>query len=155
MYFGIMLLLLLAGSVLLGVIRKLRGGTFFPSPEPGEDAYVKDKRGRWWRYDGQTGDLEEAFRRPPGEPDLKPVFKGTVYFYCQLFAWMAPLAVLGLAVSALSDAAGRAGIPAWVPWVAAGVIYLALLRLARRRGWLPTAEVYNAKPDWLAQRKNR
>ncbi|HEU5020192.1 MAG TPA: hypothetical protein VFT69_19695 [Pseudolabrys sp.] len=58
-----MLLIFLAGSVLLGVIRKLKGGSFLPEPRPGEDCYFLDKQGRWWRQE-ESGIVEEAFRRP-------------------------------------------------------------------------------------------
>jgi hypothetical protein len=60
--FAIALLILLALSVIAGVIRKLRGGTFLPPPERDEDRLYMDKRGRWWRNDPQSGALEEALR---------------------------------------------------------------------------------------------
>jgi hypothetical protein len=58
------LLVLLAACIVLGVIRKLRGGTFLPPPETVGEHHVQDhKTGRWWRY-ADDGSLEEAFRRP-------------------------------------------------------------------------------------------
>ena len=72
------LLLLLAGCIIAGVIRKARGGTFLP-----DGGHVRDRSGKWWRYnakDGsdvvlvdrngiavkvkQDGSWEEAFRKP-------------------------------------------------------------------------------------------
>jgi hypothetical protein len=59
----IMLLLLLAGSMAMGVIRKLRGGTFMPPPGSDGAHHVQDRSGRWWRYDAEDNTLEEAFPR--------------------------------------------------------------------------------------------
>jgi len=49
-------------SVIVGVFRKLRGGTFLPQPERDEDRRFIDKRGRWWRDNPQSGALEESVR---------------------------------------------------------------------------------------------
>jgi hypothetical protein len=57
------LLVLLAACVVVGMIRKLRGGSFLPPPETVGEHHVRDKTGRWWRY-ADDGSLEEAFRRP-------------------------------------------------------------------------------------------
>ncbi len=56
------LLVLLALCVVLGVIRKLGGGTFFPPPGIDGDHHVRDKEGRWWRYNEQ-GNVEQVFPR--------------------------------------------------------------------------------------------
>jgi hypothetical protein len=56
------LLLLLIGCLIFGVIRKIRGGTFLPPPGSDGDHHVRDKSGRWWRYNADDGTLEEAFR---------------------------------------------------------------------------------------------
>jgi hypothetical protein len=46
----IMLLFLLGGSILMSVIRKLRGGTFMPPPGSDGNHHVQDRSLRWWRY---------------------------------------------------------------------------------------------------------
>jgi hypothetical protein len=61
---GLVLLFLLAGSIVLGLVRWLRGGSFLPEPEPGEDRHFLSKDGRWWR-EGPDGIIEEAFRKTP------------------------------------------------------------------------------------------
>ena len=77
------LLLLLAGCIMAGVIRKAFVGTFLPPPGSDGDHHVRDRSGKWWRYnakDGsdvvlvdrngiavkvkQDGSWEEAFRKP-------------------------------------------------------------------------------------------
>jgi hypothetical protein len=76
----LLLLLLLAGCIIAGVIRKAFGGTFLPPP--GSDGYhhVRDRSGKWWRYNARDGGdvvlvdrtgiavkqdgLEEAFQKP-------------------------------------------------------------------------------------------
>ena len=63
MSFIYMLLFFLAGAIAMGVIRKLRGGTFFPPPGSDGDHHVRDKDGRWWRYDQEANTYEEAFPR--------------------------------------------------------------------------------------------
>jgi hypothetical protein len=71
-YMLYMLLFFLAGSVLLGIVRVLRGGSFLPEPEPGEDRLFRDNKSRWWREDA-TGTIEEAFRKaPPGAREKSP-----------------------------------------------------------------------------------
>jgi hypothetical protein len=50
----VMLLLLLAGSVVMGVIRKLRGGTFMPPPGSDGDHHVQDRSGQWWRHEVES-----------------------------------------------------------------------------------------------------
>jgi hypothetical protein len=59
------LLLLLAACIVAGIVRKLRGGTFLPPPSPlGGDHHVKDKTGRWWRFDVNNPDtIEPVFRQ--------------------------------------------------------------------------------------------
>jgi hypothetical protein len=57
------LLVLLAGCMVVGVIRKLRGGTFLPPFGSDGDHHVRDKSGRWWRFNADDGTVEEAFRR--------------------------------------------------------------------------------------------
>ena len=63
MSFIVVLLFLLAGAVAMGLVRKLRGGTFFPPPGADGDHHVRDKTGRWWRFDPESETYEEAFRR--------------------------------------------------------------------------------------------
>jgi hypothetical protein len=74
------LLLLLAGCIIAGVIRKARGGTFLPPPGSDVDHHVRDRSGKWWRYNAKdVSDVvlvdrngiavkqdgwEEAFRKP-------------------------------------------------------------------------------------------
>jgi hypothetical protein len=64
MRFIIFLLLLLAGCIITGVIRKAFGGTFLPPPGSDGDHHVRDRSGKWWRYNAEDGSLEEAFRKP-------------------------------------------------------------------------------------------
>jgi len=56
------LLLLLAGCIAVGAIRKLGGGTFLPPPGSDGDHHVRDRNGKWWRYNAEDESLEEAFR---------------------------------------------------------------------------------------------
>jgi hypothetical protein len=56
------LLLLLAGCVAMGVIRKVRGGTIMPPPGLDGDNHVRDKSGRWWRHESEDNVVEEVFR---------------------------------------------------------------------------------------------
>jgi hypothetical protein len=56
------LLLLLTGCVVVGAIRKVRGGTFLPPPGSDGDHHVRDRSGKWWRYNADDGSLEEALR---------------------------------------------------------------------------------------------
>ena len=135
MYVVLFLLLLLAVSVVVGIIRKLRGGSFLPDPAAGEDRHFKDKSGRWWR-ESEDGTVEEAFRRGPADPAVtKAMVDNILRGYGQLFLWLAiPAAILaGLAM--LSTAVADVGIPGWVPWVCGAVAYLLILRYGRRRGW--------------------
>src|SRR4051812_20738426 len=67
-----MLLFLLAGCMLLGVIRVIRGGSFLPEANPGEERHLRDREGRWWREDAD-GALQEAF--PRREYSRKATFK--------------------------------------------------------------------------------
>lgn len=147
-----MLLLILLVCVILGVIRKLRGGHFLPEPGPGEDRLVMDKTGRWWRYDQQTGAMEDALRRPPQKMSI---LKGFILPKVRLALWIVLLAVVFALLVILSSEADKAGLPAWVLWVVGGIAYLLLLHLGRRRGWLPTAKTYNAIPEWLQEKRNR
>jgi hypothetical protein len=62
MIFIVSLLVLLAGCVVLGVIRKVRGGTFLPPPGSDGDHHVRDRSGKWWRYNAEDGSLQEVFR---------------------------------------------------------------------------------------------
>jgi hypothetical protein len=55
------LLFLVIACTLFGVLRKLRGGTFLPPPESDEDHHVRDKDGRWWRFNADDGTMEELF----------------------------------------------------------------------------------------------
>jgi hypothetical protein len=59
---GIGLLFFLIANVIVGVWRKMRGGSFLPQLVD-DDITVLDKNGRWWRYT-PSGEWEEAFRRP-------------------------------------------------------------------------------------------
>ena len=148
-----MLLLILLGCVILGVIRKLRGGHFLPEPGPGEDRLVMDKTGRWWRYDQQTGAMEDALRRPPRKMSI---LKGFILSRVRLALWIALLAVVfalldnyfirsGQSRPSGMDALGRRRDP-----------YLLLLHLGRRRGLrYSTAKTYNAIPERLQEKRNR
>jgi hypothetical protein len=62
MKFIVMLLLLLVGCVVVGVIRKISGGTFMPPPGSDGDNHVRDKSGRWWRHEPEDNVVEEVFR---------------------------------------------------------------------------------------------
>jgi hypothetical protein len=135
MMFVYMLLFLLAGSVLLGIMRVLNGGTFLPEPKPGEDHLFRDNKSRWWREDA-TGTIEEAFRKQPGKSAaIKLWVLGVVHAYVTLLLWIAGAAGLFGLLWLLSSMAAGAGIPEWLPWVAGGVAYLIILRWGRRRGW--------------------
>jgi hypothetical protein len=57
------LLLLLAGCVVVGAIRKLGGGTFLPPPGSDGDHHVRDRSRKWWWYNADDGNLEEALRK--------------------------------------------------------------------------------------------
>jgi hypothetical protein len=52
----LMLLFLLVLSVIAGVIRVFRGGTFLPEPTHPTEPYFEN--GRWWRYNPQTKTLD-------------------------------------------------------------------------------------------------
>ena len=56
------LLLLLVACIIAAVIRKVRGGTFMPPPGSDGDHHVRDKHGRWWRFNADDGTMEEIFR---------------------------------------------------------------------------------------------
>jgi hypothetical protein len=135
MMFVYMLLLLLAGSVLLGIMRVLKGGSFLPEPKPGEDHLFRDNKSRWWRED-TTGTIEEAFRRQPGKPSATKLWViGFIRSYVTLLFWIAGAAGLFALLLLLSSMAAAVGIPEWLPWVAGGAAYLVILRWGRRRGW--------------------
>ena len=55
------LLLLLIACIIVGAIRKIRGGTFLPPPGSDGDHHVRDKDGRWWRFNADDGAMEEVF----------------------------------------------------------------------------------------------
>jgi hypothetical protein len=57
------LLLLLAGCIIAGVIRKAFGGTFLPPPGSDGDHHVRDRSGKWWRFNAKDG-WKEVFRKP-------------------------------------------------------------------------------------------
>lgn len=61
-----MLLFLLGGCVVVGVIRKIRGGTFMPPPGSDGDNHVRDKSGRWWRHEPENNVIEELYGRREG-----------------------------------------------------------------------------------------
>jgi hypothetical protein len=132
MLFVYMLLFLLAGSVLLGILRVLKGGSFLP--EPGEDHLFRDNKSRWWREDA-TGTIEEAFRRQPGKSyAIKSWVLGVIRSYVTLLLWIAGATGFFGSLWLLSSMAAAAGIPEWLPWVAGGVAYLTILRWGKRRG---------------------
>jgi hypothetical protein len=135
MYIALILLFLLAASVVVGIVRKLRGGQFLPEPEPGEDRVVLDKSGRWWRQ-GEDGTIEEAFRRPTdARLGIKSILVNTASFYVRLLLWLAvPAAIFG-GLWILSTEVEKVGIPGWLPWVMGAVVYLLILNFGRRRGW--------------------
>jgi hypothetical protein len=84
------LLVLLAISVVVGIVRKLGGGTFLPQPGPGEDHLFMDKTGRWWRRDEQTGVLEEVMRRPSRRDPIvtKSVLWGIIRYFLTVLLWI-------------------------------------------------------------------
>jgi hypothetical protein len=134
MLFVYMLLFLLAGSVLLGIMRVLKGRSFLPEPQPGEDRLFRDNRSRWWREDA-TGTIEEAFRKQPGNPSaIKLWVIGFIRSYVALLFWIVGAAGLFAFLWLLSSMAAAVGIPEWLPWVAGGVAYLVILYWGRRRG---------------------
>jgi hypothetical protein len=119
-YFLCFLLFLLAGSMILGIIRKLRGGSFLPPPGPGEDRHILDKHGRWWR-ERPDGTLEEAFRRSPSTPPLyktlpKVVIVFQVYCIRALAVIVVAILVVGDIAWLVTTAAGK-GIPPSILWV--------------------------------------
>jgi len=123
MYFVLFLLFLLAVSVVVGIIRKLRGGPFLPEPAAGEDRHFKDRSGRWWRQ-SDDGTVEEAFRRGPAKPAVtKAIVDNTFRYYGQLFLWLAVPAAILAGLAMLSTAVAEIGIPGWVPWVGGAVAY--------------------------------
>ncbi len=135
MYVVLFILFLLAASIVAGIVRKLRGGSFLPEPAPGEDRHFKDKGGRWWR-ESEDGTFEEAFRRPPADPAFtKAIVANTLHYYGQLFLWLAIPAAILAGLAWLSTTVAEVGIPGWLPWVGAVVAYLLILRYGRRRGW--------------------
>jgi hypothetical protein len=123
------LLFLLAGSIVLSVIRWFRGGSFLPEPAPGEDRHVMDKDGRWWR-ETPDGVLEEVFRRAPNTPAV-PKF---------LVKYAVNLAVLvGVALFFIAVAGDR--IPEWAPWIAdAACCFLFSLYASTRNAAIGTKE---------------
>ena len=46
----------------MGVIRKLRGGTFMPPPGSDGDHNVQDKSWQWWRHEVESNTFEQMFR---------------------------------------------------------------------------------------------
>jgi hypothetical protein len=66
----LLLLLLLAGCIIAGVIRKAFGGTFLPPPGSDGDHHVRDHKGKWWRYNAKDGRWEEAFWKPAEGSDV-------------------------------------------------------------------------------------
>jgi hypothetical protein len=123
MMFVYMLLFFLAGSVLLGIIRVLKGGSFLPEPGPGEDHLFRDNKSRWWREDA-TGTIEEAFRKQPGKsPATKLWVLGVVRSYVTFLLWIAGVAGLFGFLWRLSSIAAGAE---WLPWVAGGVAYASI-----------------------------
>ena len=135
MYVGLVLLFLLAASIAVGIVRKLRGGQFFPEPAPREDRHIVDKTGRWWRQ-SEDGVFEETFRRPAGAPSVaKSILVNTARYYVQLLLWFGVPAVIIVGLLWLSTAVAEVGIPEWLSWVGAVVAYLLLLRIGRKRGW--------------------
>lgn len=131
MLFIYALLFLLAGSIVLGIIRKLGGGSFLPEPEPGEDRHVMDKRGRWWR-EQPDGVLEEAFRRSPNTPPLyRTLLKGFAYYVLVCVVLAAPfLIITGIGLLLTGER-----FPFWVEDVIAIACDVLILWYARRRGW--------------------
>ena len=135
MLFVYLLLFLLAGSVLLGIVRVLKGKSFLPDPKPGEDRLFKDNKSRWWREDA-IGTIEEAFRKQPGKsPATKLWFLGVIRSYVSLLLRIASAVGLFSLLWLLSSMAAAVGVPEWLPWVAGGVAYLIILHSGRRRGW--------------------
>ena len=63
-----MLLLLLVACVIVGIVRKLRGGSFLPPPGSAGEHHFRDKDGRWWR-DAEDGSFGRAI--PPRKEALK------------------------------------------------------------------------------------
>lgn len=94
------LLVLLAISVVVGIVRKLGGGTFLPQPGPGEDHLYMDKTGRWWRQDEQTGVLEEVMRRPSRREPIvtKSVVWGITRYFLKVLFW---IVLIGSAIAVL------------------------------------------------------
>ena len=134
MAFVYMLLFLLAGSVLLGIMGVLKGGSFLPEPGPGEDRLFRDKKSRGWREDS-TGTIEEAFRKQPGKSSaIRFWVLGIIRSYVTLLLWIVGAAGLFGLLGLLSSMAGSSGIPAWLPWLAGIVAYLVTLRWGKRRG---------------------
>ena len=135
-YFAYMLLALLAASVLAGLIRKLKGGSFLPEPAPGEDRHLLDERGRWWRED-EKGTLEEAFRRPKGTTPaaIARLFIGTFHSQFVALVWLVSAAVIMTGLWELSSLSVKAGLPSWLPWIAGVVAYISILKYGRRRNW--------------------
>jgi hypothetical protein len=134
-YFVYMLLLFLGGSVLLGIIRKLKGGSFLPEPAPGEDRLFKDKQGRWWREE-EGGTIEQAFRkRAEAPPRILPLAAGLARGYIAVLAWLAIAAMVICSIGALFSLAASWGAPTWFLWIVGIVAYLLIFRFGRRRGW--------------------
>ena len=96
MKFVVVLVALLVLSVIAGVVRKLRGGTFLPQPERDEDRIFMDKRsGRWWRQD-PSGTVEEALR--PSPEDRRAVGRSLMgsligFLVLLLVVWVIVLAI--------------------------------------------------------------
>jgi hypothetical protein len=136
MYVVLFFLFLLAVSIVVGIVRKLRGGSFLPEPAPGEDRHFNDKSGRWWRQ-SEHGTFEEAFRRPRGVGPAvtKAIVDNTLRYYGQLFLWLVIPAAILAGLAWLSTTVAEVGVPGWMPWVCGAVAYLLILRYGRRRGW--------------------
>jgi len=134
-YFVYMLLLFLGGSVLLGLIRKFKGGPFFPEPGPGEDRLFKDKQGRWWREE-EHGTIEPAFRKPSEAPSrILSLAARFARGYTAVLIWLIIAAVVISCIGALFPLAASAGVPTWLLWAVGIVAYLMVFRFGRRRGW--------------------
>jgi hypothetical protein len=135
MNFIYIILLLLAASVSLGIIRWLRGGSFLPEPGPGEDRHFQDKRGRWWREEADET-VEEAFRHPSGAPSrIVSMLGGFAQGYVIVLVWFTIAFLVVGAVAWLFLLASNAGAPTWLLWVAGIGGYLVILRFGRKRGW--------------------
>jgi hypothetical protein len=97
------LLLFLALNMLMGLGRKLKGGTFLPSPGPDDDHHLMDRNGRWWRQDPKSGTLEEAFRRPSGAPFITPFLWNAIFSHLKFVGFVfTALLILGVVFWTLS-----------------------------------------------------